>query len=326
MHETTFDNSCSLSSSPAGAGRRTPAQAERLSVTWDAALEAAWKDWLNPQRFSFQRDYALLSDTVAAHVDALFAASVHNVARMAAAAGMEAPRAVLDFGCSVGFNALAAQWLFPDAVVEGMDPEAISISLGQMMAARLDPRTYSKAPRLSVAVGEALPYADGTFDFIYSTTVIEHVDDVDACLSEMARVLRPGGMIYLDAPNYVFPFEPHVGAVMPPLCPKGLLKALMTIQGKAADRDFVDHLQWVHPRWVERRFRELGLTFDNLAAAKVRAAFAGGSTATTHYKGAARALQALGRVGLGRPLAGLMIGLMLYPSLIYVARKPARDG
>ena len=45
-----------------------------------------------------------------------------------------------------------------------------------------------------------LPFADGSMDFIFSSHCIEHSPDLRATLSEMKRVLRPGGQAYLSVP------------------------------------------------------------------------------------------------------------------------------
>jgi len=59
------------------------------------------------------------------------------------------------------------------------------------------------------AAGEALPFRDATLDVIVLNEVIEHVQDDRATLSEIARVLRPGGTCILYAPNRLYPFETH---------------------------------------------------------------------------------------------------------------------
>jgi SAM-dependent methyltransferase len=65
--------------------------------------------------------------------------------------------------------------------------------------------------------GEALPFADGTFDLVLSHEVIEHVADDQASVAEMVRVLRSpapssgqvGGRLVLFCPNRLYPFETH---------------------------------------------------------------------------------------------------------------------
>lgn len=59
------------------------------------------------------------------------------------------------------------------------------------------------------AVGETLPYADGSFDTVFSNEVIEHVADDRLCLKEMVRVLKPGGRIIIFCPNRWYPVEQH---------------------------------------------------------------------------------------------------------------------
>lgn len=42
-----------------------------------------------------------------------------------------------------------------------------------------------------------LPFETGTFDALWSVTVLEHVPDPEAALNEMRRVLKPGGLLFL---------------------------------------------------------------------------------------------------------------------------------
>lgn len=47
---------------------------------------------------------------------------------------------------------------------------------------------------------QQLSFPDGAFDAVVVNDVLEHVPDVDLCLSEMARVLRPGGALVTTFP------------------------------------------------------------------------------------------------------------------------------
>jgi len=105
-------------------------------------------------------------------------------------AGLE----VLDLGCAGGFmaEALAAR----GAKVTGIDPASEAIE-----AARAHARDGGVQIAYDVGVGEALPYAAGSFDAIVCVDVLEHVSDLTQVLAEAVRVLRPGGLFLFDTIN-----------------------------------------------------------------------------------------------------------------------------
>jgi len=59
-----------------------------------------------------------------------------------------------------------------------------------------------------------VPLADGVADCAVSFTVLEHVADEKRALSELARVLAPGGRLIISVPNRWWIFETH-GADLP---------------------------------------------------------------------------------------------------------------
>ncbi|UNO42227.1 class I SAM-dependent methyltransferase [Streptomyces sp. MST-110588] len=60
-----------------------------------------------------------------------------------------------------------------------------------------------------LADGYLLPLADGAADVCFSSNVLEHVADPRTFLSEMVRVTRPGGLIYLAFTNWLSPWGGH---------------------------------------------------------------------------------------------------------------------
>ena len=52
-----------------------------------------------------------------------------------------------------------------------------------------------------VAIGECLPFAANSFDSVFSAQTLEHVPDPFAVMTEIARVLKPGGHLVLTAPQ-----------------------------------------------------------------------------------------------------------------------------
>lgn len=60
-----------------------------------------------------------------------------------------------------------------------------------------------------LADGYLLPLADGTADVCFSSNVLEHVADPQTFLSEMVRVTRPDGLIYMSFTNWYSPWGGH---------------------------------------------------------------------------------------------------------------------
>ncbi|HSK41985.1 MAG TPA: class I SAM-dependent methyltransferase, partial [Arenibaculum sp.] len=103
--------------------------------------------------------------------------------------------AVLDLGCGSGETLEAL------ARISGGPVAGIDISLEELVLARKRLAEERTDAVLIAACAEALPVADGSFGFILSTDVIEHVADQRDYLLETRRVLAPGGKVLLNSPN-----------------------------------------------------------------------------------------------------------------------------
>jgi GT2 family glycosyltransferase/ubiquinone/menaquinone biosynthesis C-methylase UbiE len=99
-------------------------------------------------------------------------------------------RPVLDVGCGGG---TFARILFNGVTVDaGVDRDSEQVERARAM------RCFDE---LEVAKVERLPFESERFATVFSNHVLEHVDDIDAALNEVHRVLKPGGAFYLTVPN-----------------------------------------------------------------------------------------------------------------------------
>ena len=105
----------------------------------------------------------------------------------------------LDLGCSSGVITHAIAPLFGQTIGLDYDSEALK---------NVDRSAGVIASFLrSDAMG--LPLASSSVDVIVCAQVYEHVPDDQLMVSEMFRVLRPGGLVFFSGPNRLYPIEPH---------------------------------------------------------------------------------------------------------------------
>ena len=89
------------------------------------------------------------------------------------------------------------------------------VSRCKLVGLELDPEIIAKArrnvghlPDVTLVNGSiyALPFRDGYFDKVILSEVLEHLDDDLAGLREVARVIKPGGVVAITVPNENYPF------------------------------------------------------------------------------------------------------------------------
>lgn len=107
--------------------------------------------------------------------------------------GWEGKR-VLDVGCGGGYTAefLAQR----GAVMSGLDPSGKLIAVADRHA-----RQTGKDIDYRIGVSERLPFDDAEFDIVTCVDVLEHVESPAQAVSEVRRVLKPGGLFLFDTIN-----------------------------------------------------------------------------------------------------------------------------
>lgn len=110
---------------------------------------------------------------------------------------------ILDAGCGQGvwLNQFAKFTAAENVFGADIDPESIEIAK----------QNYPEIPaeNIKVSTAEELQFDDNMFDVAFSNEVLEHVEDDDQAVSELIRVLKPGGKLIIFTPNRGWPFEQH---------------------------------------------------------------------------------------------------------------------
>jgi SAM-dependent methyltransferase len=287
----------------------------------DSSVTDAWDKWLSVTRDRCHIHYRLEGKSLADHIRVCMASATEAAGRIAADVHRGAPTRILEVGCSVGFNCFALSRQYPAAAVVGIEPDAEAVTVAHAMA-----RDGGGNVTFVVATAERLPFPDHSFDLIVCHTVIEHVRNPADAVSEMARVLSPVGEIHLEAPNYLWPREPHLGIWCVPRLGKRAMRFLARLQGQGRLVAYLDHLQLVTPRRLEYLFQRHGLVWENRVRIKFRRVADGDLGMVKAYRTLAWWLAALKRFGLAGPLAEAAVVLGIYPSMSYtVARAPGSD-
>jgi SAM-dependent methyltransferase len=111
---------------------------------------------------------------------------------------------VLDLGC--GDGRLTTDLDAAELTAADVSPVALERAARRLPGARI----------VELELDAPLPFDDGSFDLVLCAETIEHVRDVQLFLSEIRRVLRPGGTLALSTPAHLplarlpDPLSPHL--------------------------------------------------------------------------------------------------------------------
>ena len=110
---------------------------------------------------------------------------------------------VLDMGCGGGRHAFALYRRGAQVVALDQNPAELKDVSG-MFSAMTDEGEVPAGATAAAVRGSAyaLPFPDGTFDYVVCAEVLEHLHDDTRAMAELARVLRPGGRIAVTVPRW----------------------------------------------------------------------------------------------------------------------------
>lgn len=275
-----------------------------------------WKKFLKKDQNFGHINRTIFLENIEDHVKDCWLGALDTVDSIIKNSFNNSPQNILEVGCSTGIISFACKASYPDSKVYGIEPELEAVEVAQSMS--LESNIVS--PEFMCGVGENLPFNDNTFDLVICHTVIEHVENVDNVIKEIARVLKIGGVCHLDAPNYIFPYEPHLGIYTIPLLGKNFVRLTAIIQGKGKHTNFLTHLKFVTPYVLERSFRKYNMTWTNRAHKKIIDLISG-SENVKKYKYAEIILRFSHKLNFSWFFYILITKFKMYPSLLYTVKK-----
>ena len=95
-----------------------------------------------------------------------------------------------------------------------------------------------------------LPYADNSFDLVFSNSVIEHVGNAEDKRKFAKECERVGKEIYIQTPNRWFPIEPHIFAFFIHWLPKPIYKKLSFLSVLSISRTFNMTTETKASEWI----------------------------------------------------------------------------
>ena len=127
-----------------------------------------------------------------------------------AEAGIRRGAVAIDVGCGTG------RALPPLREAVGPDGSVIAVDLTPEMLAAARPKSSAAGAAVILADARALPFADASADAIFAAGLVNHLPDTEAGLRELARVVRPGGLLVLFHPSGRAALAARHGRVLDP--------------------------------------------------------------------------------------------------------------
>lgn len=126
----------------------------------------------------------------------------------------------------------------------GIEPESEGFASSYKLSRDILSRYGLNPDFIKNSAGESMPFEDNVFDVVYSTNVLEHVDNPQAVLKESIRVLKPGGILQFVVPNYGSFWEGHYHLFWIPYINHWLARIYVKLFGR--DPEYLNSLQFIN--------------------------------------------------------------------------------
>ena len=118
--------------------------------------------------------------------------------------GLRSGDRILDLGCGFGRHAYEAARRGAHVIALDAGEDEVNGVAGTFAAMVEQGELSPETTKVGVVQGDALhlPFADGTFDRVLCSEVLEHIPNDVGAMAELARVLRPGGTMAITIPRF----------------------------------------------------------------------------------------------------------------------------
>ena len=118
--------------------------------------------------------------------------------------GLQPGDRVIDMGCGAGRHAFEMYRRGADVIAFDQDADELA-GVRDLFVAMREAGEVPAGAEADIKEGDALalPFADGEFDRVVASEVLEHIPADEAAISELVRVLRPGGTMAVTVPRWL---------------------------------------------------------------------------------------------------------------------------
>ena len=172
----------------------------------------------------------------------------------------ERPYHILDVGCGKGNDSLRISMIDADIRGYGVD---ISFESCTVASRRLE---TSEKFHICQSRAEKLPFRRNSFDIIFSSEVIEHVEEVKEFIGEFHRVLKSQGLFIVTTPSK-FNYTHLIGKIIPSPFKRSLRKFVYYID---PGKDQNPHIREYTPKELRKMFQSNGLIVERIETGVLR--------------------------------------------------------
>ena len=182
--------------------------------------------------------------------------AVRLIARLEAVRPPNHGDRILEVGAAAGCLTIALNDMGYQCV--GIEPDADALKTARELSSRINRECAVVEGR-----AERIPFPDQSFDIVLANSVLEHVSDVDTCLSEISRVLRPGGLFWFETASSMSPFQREIRKFplfgwYPDSLKKSIMRWAAQHHPELVGYTTAPAMNWFSDRVVHRKLRAAG--------------------------------------------------------------------